>query len=1244
MSDQPPTVGTDDKQMHMMQSDAVVEMNEVNNKKPDDSQDDVHHKNEKQSEEENNDVSVIPLDQDPRAPSPIITTPPGPEEMKPSEATIKVPRSTEDVLHGLGHQTDFGRGANAGSNTIITEIPPTNTGGGTFDVTSLQIGTGDMVTIRWWHNHCIHQCDETFNKVPNGICSGDAKERGEFSHVFVDPGVYYFASTTTPSLTLTVNVKTPEQVLQQKVMRYLLGALLFIGVTATIIWYASTYMQQQDFLLPDKDDPDTVNEYEGRKEMRDIFIKYAFPWWAFSIVFALVALMARCFACCASVKMKDFGRGFTVWQRRRVQVCLFALAVTVVGVTLSFWGTMLKSNYAFSNVMRTVSVAVNGSVNEVLSIVDGLKFLIANSATLLPGFVVPSSAQTLLSDVETMSSDVKEWSDHGEEIFRALFRFVAIIMFFGLQIVLYSAALSIAAVYRRQPRLSRTAAWFACVGIVFISATIGATWLVYKFVQRSAVTSEEFAAGTLTEGSLQRTTGLSDDSSLLKMLSACTGTGVFSPTFLGDLINDGIADINRKLKSVSGLEGHTISLEPMNFTAITSERLMSYVDFIGANVAQLDVVLANEETAALVQAHIPQLTSDVMPLVRTAVSIARSVASLYDCRVMRRALTDALPVINDDLIPGQKDQINLQIGIFILTFLLLPCTAIAAYVFARPYKLWYSPLTERWFMFRSSFKAHMRLIAARGVPMKDVKWKSLPYSMLSFVQEAFILNIVHCCMVLLQAMLLVVLHNSYEENQLSASMQGVAFLCIVGPMLSLMSMSSSIPDIRVKRVLRIVSVIAVMCACIISWSYVKTTVDTAVKCYNTVQDNRETNTTGYPFSDECAIDEIMRRFEISIYNSVAGFVCFLALVTGVITTVNIGSLSKDADSVVSGAATARMNAKTEKTVKGFLTNPKNIAIAKNGAFIGASVLSVMFACVFLYSETVNRETVEGSFVIPREGCNGIKEMCSARLDKTTFFCSHNSFSSLDSNFITPNHYYNMDTQLSAGVRALMIDIWNHTSNGVTKPYLCHGVCGLGSTRLLDGLRVMSDFIATNKSEVLILLIEQYSVTSDVVQDFDDSGLSQYVWTPTSKPSDPTFVWPTMQELIDSNKRVLVFTDLSDTHRHNENAPSWYLYMWDYFFETKYSFQTTSAFDCQPNRGYSTDSGVMSRKLSILNHFLTNPVASPMLAADANELTSVQDHYSSCQQSWGRTPNVVAFDFWSMGDPLRTIDNINRANL
>ncbi len=254
-----------------------------------------------------------------------------------------------------------------------------------------------------------------------------------------------------------------------------------------------------------------------------------------------------------------------------------------------------------------------------------------------------------------------------------------------------------------------------------------------------------------------------------------------------------------------------------------------------------------------------------------------------------------------------------------------------------------------------------------------------------------------------------------------------------------------------------------------------------------------------------------------------------------------------------------------------------------------------------------------------EPCNGAAHLCARTFDQVAFACTHNAMSNTEDGWIGPNQKYPVARQLADGVRALMLDL--HTNGG--KVMLCHGTCGLGQKPLAEELKSLRAFLQANPREVVTLIFESYAKGGDVVAAFTAAGLE-----PLLHAQQAGAAWPTLAQMIDSGRRLVVLTD------RGGGAAPWYHDVWAHAWETHWSNKKAAGFSCKKNRGKAGNA------LFILNHFLTNPVAMPLLAEQVNHNPLFIDRARQCQKESGRLPNFLTVDFYSIGDVLKVAAALN----
>ncbi|HWN83403.1 MAG TPA: hypothetical protein VNM87_15000 [Candidatus Udaeobacter sp.] len=299
-------------------------------------------------------------------------------------------------------------------------------------------------------------------------------------------------------------------------------------------------------------------------------------------------------------------------------------------------------------------------------------------------------------------------------------------------------------------------------------------------------------------------------------------------------------------------------------------------------------------------------------------------------------------------------------------------------------------------------------------------------------------------------------------------------------------------------------------------------------------------------------------------------------------------------------------------------------------------------------------------------CNGSGTLCGRRVDQVCFAGAHNSMSNAGiSDWMFPHQESDIPHQLRDGIRALLFDVHygfpgaeriksdlsgdrppaemlEHAlgregmdaalrirerlvgaDEGNRKLYLCHGFCELGAYELEPALESIRDFLIQNPSEVLLIVIEDYVTPDDLRQAFEQTELSELVYTGPATP------WPTLGELIDSGQRVIVF--LESGHL----GVPWLRPAFENIQETPYSFHTPEEFSCAPNRGGTGGS------LFQINHWIeTTPTPQPSNAAIVNAYDFLLARVRKCAKERKHMPNIIAVDFYHTGDVLKVVQTMN----
>jgi hypothetical protein len=302
-------------------------------------------------------------------------------------------------------------------------------------------------------------------------------------------------------------------------------------------------------------------------------------------------------------------------------------------------------------------------------------------------------------------------------------------------------------------------------------------------------------------------------------------------------------------------------------------------------------------------------------------------------------------------------------------------------------------------------------------------------------------------------------------------------------------------------------------------------------------------------------------------------------------------------------------------------------------------------------------------------CNGHAELCHRRLNDVAFAATHNSMAAGTGWFFS-QHEAGIPSQLRAGIRGLLIDTHYgvKTARGVAtdlqaegttraklvaqigKPfvraaerlrgaigyrggaapavYLCHGACEVGATPVVGALESIRDFAVAHPREVILISIEDEVTPADTVKAFRRSGLLPFVYAGSVSRR-----WPTLGELIDSGRRIVVFGE------NKTGDVPWYRPQFKLMQETPFGFRSAAAVrspaSCRANRGPA------GAKLFLLNNWIDTPPANrPSEARKINGYDALLARARACERRRHRIPNLVAVDFYRVGDVVRVVDTLN----
>ena len=154
-------------------------------------------------------------------------------------------------------------------------------------------------------------------------------------------------------------------------------------------------------------------------------------------------------------------------------------------------------------------------------------------------------------------------------------------------------------------------------------------------------------------------------------------------------------------------------------------------------------------------------------------------------------------------------------------------------------------------------------------------------------------------------------------------------------------------------------------------------------------------------------------------------------------------------------------------------------------------------------------------------CNGYSELCHRRYSDITWIGTHNA--PFTGHGFADNQHMRFDDQLKDGIRFLTI-----RTRGKHHKHLkvCHGKCLYRDAgRLKKFLIKTKSFLEDNPNEVVTLLLTNpdHQDIGRFQRELEKSGLDELAYVGKEDGSRiEKEEWPTLRELIDMNKRAIIF--------------------------------------------------------------------------------------------------------------------------
>ncbi|KAL0931901.1 PLC-like phosphodiesterase protein [Colletotrichum truncatum] len=321
----------------------------------------------------------------------------------------------------------------------------------------------------------------------------------------------------------------------------------------------------------------------------------------------------------------------------------------------------------------------------------------------------------------------------------------------------------------------------------------------------------------------------------------------------------------------------------------------------------------------------------------------------------------------------------------------------------------------------------------------------------------------------------------------------------------------------------------------------------------------------------------------------------------------------------------------------------------------AALLATTASVYALPSDTTSSVSNAAQSSSNTTACNNSPSLCSRKYNNITHMGAHDSAFLRDAstkNSIAGNQYYNATVALNSGLRLLQAQVHAvNGTNGGTTLQLCHTTCSLLDAGTLENwLSAIKAWMDVHTNDVVtILLVNSDNLSaSSFGTVFESSGISTYGYKPSS--SSATSSWPTLQEMISANTRLVTFVaSITADANHPYLLPEF-----SYVFETHYEVTSASGFNCtidRPSTYASASAAVSANMLPLMNHFQYQTLATDVFIPDVSDIDVTNSpststagnlglHAKTCSSQWGKKPTFVLVDFFDKGPAIDTADSLN----
>jgi hypothetical protein len=280
----------------------------------------------------------------------------------------------------------------------------------------------------------------------------------------------------------------------------------------------------------------------------------------------------------------------------------------------------------------------------------------------------------------------------------------------------------------------------------------------------------------------------------------------------------------------------------------------------------------------------------------------------------------------------------------------------------------------------------------------------------------------------------------------------------------------------------------------------------------------------------------------------------------------------------------------------YLTYASTITLSSNGSsttnaltrLSGGSSIASNLTTIGTASRTTSSATA-----VNTQPCNGYVEFCNKKYSNITMVAAHN-FAFAKKGNAASNQEYGVVDQLNDGIRMCKsttgsnqqrsnVEVVQAQTHYVNKTmYFCHTSCDLLNAGTVESQFIeIAKWVEEHPYDVVSILIGNgdFVPVGNFTAPIESSGLLKYVYTPPVVPMGLDS-WPTLAQMILSQKRVVVFMD----YQANQTKAPYILDEFSQLWETPFS-PTNPLFPCDQQRPPNLSDDDASKRMYMANHNL-----------------------------------------------------------